>query len=195
MLAHLSSPLWGVKFSLEAYPRMPVAGWIMLGLGALLLLQTFLIRGMKFSGVFTSLALLAYWPTAYALHWYLFNYLGDPEAGRFPSPLEIHLKDRAADCDRVLLITYGVLAGLFFLCLLESVINYHRKPRDQRKERRGVVEDNPYAAIPAPAPVPAPAAPRPATPQLAAPPRKPGPKPSAKPSPRPQAEDNPFNFT
>jgi hypothetical protein len=185
VLANLSSPLWGVKFTLEAYPRMPVAGWIMLGLGALLLLQIFIIRGMKISGFFTSLALLAYWPAAYALHWYLFNYAGDTDAGRFPTPLEMAVKDNVADCDRVLLITCGVLAGLFFLCLLESVINYHRKPREQGKERREVVEDNPFVASPAPAV----AAPRPAVP------RKPGAKPAPRPAPRPPAEDNPFNFT
>jgi hypothetical protein len=210
MFAHPPSPLWGVKFALEAYPRMPVAGWIMLGLGALILLQTFLIRGMKFSGLFTSLALLAYWPAAYALHWYLFNYAYDPDAGRFPTPLEEALKERVADCDHALLGTCGVLAGLFFLCMLESVINYHRKPRDQRdqrQERRAVVEDNPFAAGPAPAPaaVPAPAVARPAGPAQTAPPRpvpapgaqprKPGAKPVPKPAPRPPAEDNPFNFS
>jgi hypothetical protein len=191
MLADLSSPLWGVKFTLEAYPRMPVAGWIMLGLGALLLLQIFIIRGMKISGFFTSLALLAYWPAAYALHWYLFNYANDSEAGRSYSPIEAVLvnKDTLADCDRILLVTCGVLAGLFFLCLLESVINYHRKPREQGKERREVVEDNPFVASPPPAPAAAPAAPRPAVP------RKPGTKPAARPAPRPSAEDNPFNFT
>ncbi len=210
MFAHPPSPLWGVKFTLESYPRMPLAGWIMLGLGALVLLQTFLIRGMKFSGLFTSLALLAYWPAAYALHWYQFNYVLD--ANRPLRPIEVFLLDGAnlADCDNVLVIACGVLAGLFFLCMLESVVNYHRKPRDQRgqrKERSAVVEDNPFAAGPAPAPVPvpAPAVARPAGPAPAAPPRpapapgavprKPGAKPAARPAPHPPAEDNPFNFT
>lgn len=199
MTLSLPAPLWGLKLALEEYPAMPVAGWGMLSVGGLLLLLVLFVRGTRFSGLLAALSLMLYWPALYVIHWYLFNYLGDPEEKRLPGPLEVSLgmtPGALAQLDYFLLYVFGTLGGLFFLCMLESLINYRRKPR--LEPRGSASEDNPFGAPPVaqPAPAPRPAAarpqaqPRPAAPS-AVPPAK---KPVKKPGSPPTKGGNPFEF-
>jgi hypothetical protein len=186
MLAQFAEPLWGVKFSLEQYPRMPVAGWVMLGLGLLVFVLTFAVRGMKFSGLLTALALLLYYPAVYALYVYVYNAF-DPESLKVPGPLLMALADQNTlyGVERGLLISLGVLAGLFFVCVLESAINYRRLPH---KDRPADEEDKPFVEVAAvPPPLPATARPAPA--------RRPVPQKAARPPAPPNTAKNPFDFS
>jgi hypothetical protein len=217
MIATVPAPLWAVKFQLEAYPKMPLAGWVYLGVGVLLLILTFAIRGMKLSGLLASLTFLLYYPASYALYWYSDNYvtgtaglpaLPDPtkfDPANLPSfdpgalkdvvdamlpgsgTLRKSLKDPATQ--KLLLITFGVLGGLFCLCMLESAINYRRDPQ-KRRDYEEYMEDNPFAPPPvAPPPLPGTRAPQPrpspGTQARRSAPKRPGP---------PQGGKNPFDF-
>jgi hypothetical protein len=187
----LPAPLFGVKFALEEYPKMPIVGWVYLGIGVVLLIVTLVVRGMKFSGLMASLAFLLYYPAAYAIYWYAANYLAD---GSMPSTLEMAMLDPMMP--KIIQITLGVLGGIFFLCMLEAGINYRHNPEEGRKRRYSDYADAEAAAVPPPVvppPLPGtrPPAPRPAP--GTTPPRmgKPAPK---RPGP-PRGNKNPFDFT
>jgi hypothetical protein len=193
----VQAPVLAVKFQLEAYPKMPVAGWVYLGLGLLLLILTFAVRGMKFSGLMASLAFLLYYPAAYMVYWYVANYVADAGTTSMPGPLDMALMDPAIL--KILLITLGVLGGLFTVCMLESTINYRRDPKKGRDRWAYDGDDNPFApaaALPPPLPGTRPPQQRPPQ-QRPAPgtvpptarrqaPKRPGP---------PRGSQNPFDFT
>jgi hypothetical protein len=187
-----TAPLWSVTFKLSDYPPMPVAGWVMLGLGLVFFMLLFVLRGVKFSTLLTMLALLAYYPGLYGLYVYLHN-LGDTQPGKMTLVLLQVMgdPDTKQGLERNWLIACGILGGSFFVCMLESAINFRRKPQHRYDEDSPVVEVAPVAPPPLPRKAPPPprgmSRPAAAVPPV---PRKP-PRPPAPPSPH----KNPFDFT
>jgi predicted lysophospholipase L1 biosynthesis ABC-type transport system permease subunit len=189
--APVTLPSWVERVALPHYPAMPLAGYVMLGLGALVLLIGYFAPIKKFPALLTGMALLAYYPLAYLFFWLLLRFNQEIQPAREPSKFEVFLRERLHTFSWVILGLCIVLSLLFFVWTVMGTI---RKGRRSRKRETAKV-DNPFgpqpAAVPQPSPagpaVPRPAAPRPAPPVPQA--RHAPKKPSA-----PPAGDNPFNF-
>jgi hypothetical protein len=193
----ITVPSWVGKLALPDYPSMPEAGYLMLGLGALVLLIGFFAPVRKFPALLTGLALLAYYPLAYLFFWFLlrFNQVVQPE--RESSKFEDYLRERLHTFSGVILWVCMAISVLFFLWTVWATIRKGRRPRT----RETASADNPFTPQPAPqaaaAPQPAPAVP--AAPRPAAVPRPTAPQAQAQARkvprnpPSPQS-DNPFNF-
>jgi hypothetical protein len=160
-----------IKLDLPIDPPMEAFGYIALGIGVFFLLLALILAGKHRPLFLAAFSLLSYYPLAYALHWYLFNYEG--RQAREPNRVERFLDEHLEGTDLGLLITCCVLAFLF---LIRWVYRLTRRPESWRRE----VEDEHYEVAPRPRAVPPPVPPQP---------RTPGKKP-----PPPPASDNPFQF-
>lgn len=192
----ITVPSWLGPIALPQYPDMPLAGHVMLGLGAVVLLIGYFAPIKKFPSLLTGMALLAYYPLAYLFYWFLlrFNQEGHPD--RQPTKFETYLLERLHTFEWGILGLCIVFSLLFFVWTVMATIRKGRRTRT----RETASVDNPFAPLPAmpaaavPQPVPAgPTVPRPAAPRPAAAP----PVPQARKMPKKPASpggDNPFNF-
>ena len=189
-IAPITYPPWVERIALPEYPAMPIAGYILLGLGLLLLLIGYFTRIAKVSSLLAALSLLAYYPLAYVFYWFLFRFNESARALRQPTKFEEFLLGHTHTFEWVILGVCTFFGFLFFVLTVWLTLRKHRRTRLPETTSA----DNPFAARPAPArpqTVPArPAAPRPARTSPAPQMRKVVKKP-----PPPPPSDNPFKFT
>jgi hypothetical protein len=186
----ITLPRWVERIALPEYPAMPIPGYILLGLGLLLLLIGYFTRIAKISSLLTSLSLLAYYPLAYVFYWFLYRYDEPARALREPTKFEAFLLRYPHAIEWVILGVCAFLGLVFAGLTVWLTLRKHRRTR----VKETVSADNPFLEQPAvarPQTVPArPTAPRPAAPAPAPQARKVPKKP-----PAPPASDNPFKFT
>jgi hypothetical protein len=188
----ITVPSWIARIALPEYPAMPILGYLMLGMGALLLLIGYFAPIKKIPSLLTAMSLLAYYPLAFLLYWLLFRYDEQNRALRERTKFELFLFEHTHAFEWVIL---GVCAFFGFLFFVWTVWTTVRKWRRTRL-RETADEDKPVAQRP-PAPRPAtpvPPAPRPATPRSTSSPQVPQARKVPKKPPTSPSE-NPFDFT
>jgi hypothetical protein len=189
----ITVPSWVGRVALPHYPTMPIAAYVMLGLGLLLLLIGYFSPIKKIPSLLAATALVAYYPLACLLYWFLFRYDEEARALREPTKLESYLHHYAHILEWVIL---GVCAFFSLLFLVWTVVATLRKGRKRRLSAK-TSEDNPFVPQPPPASAarPQPAAARPAAPRPGAAPQPPQARKVVRKPPTPPASDNPFKFT
>ncbi|HTU21859.1 MAG TPA: hypothetical protein VMG10_27725 [Gemmataceae bacterium] len=185
-------PSWVERVALPKYPIMPLAGYVLLGLGALLLLIGYFAPIKKLPALTASLALMAYYPLSYLALWFLFRFDEKTRADREPNKFEEFLFDHTHVLDWSILGACAFFGFVFFVLTVWLTVRKHRRVR----VKEAATTDNSFAAQPAARPVspPQPAAARPTAPRPAAPPQVPQVKKVSKKPPAPPPSDNPFNF-
>jgi hypothetical protein len=163
-------PDWVNRVALPKYPTMPLAGYVLLGLGGFVLLIGYFIPIEKIRSLLAGLTLTAYYPLAYLTHWLLFRYDEKERAVREANKFEDFLFHHTYVLDWSVLGTCASI-GLFLLSWMSWAT---------LRKRKRTSTDNP-------APVEPPIRPRAAAAPPA--PRKVAKKPSA-----PPPSDNPFKF-
>jgi hypothetical protein len=190
IIAPITYPPWVERIALPEYPAMPLPGYILLGLGLLMLLIGYFTRIAKVSSLLAALSLLAYYPLAYVFYWFLFRFNESARALRPPTKFEEFLLSHTHALEWVILGACAFFGFVYFVLMILLTL---------RKRRRTCVPettsaDNPFAAPPAPArPRPVPA--RPAAPRPAGTPAAPQVRKVVKKPPPPPPSDNPFKFT
>jgi len=189
-IAPITYPPWVERIALPEYPAMPIPGYILLGLGLLLLLIGYFTRIAKISSLLAALSLLAYYPLAYVFYWFLFRYNESARALRQPTKFEEFLQSHTHAFEWVILGACAFFGFVFFVLMIWLTLRKHRRTRVPETTS----PDKPVAAPPVsarPQPVPA----RPAAPQPAAPPPARQVRKVVKKPPPPPPPDNPFKFT
>jgi hypothetical protein len=184
----ITVPSWIGRIALPQYPAMPILGYVMFGMGALLLLIGYFAPIKKIPSLLTAVALLAYYPLAFLLYWFLFRYDEQSRALRAQTKFEMFLVEHTHAFDWVILGICAFFGFLFFVWTVWATVRKFRRT----PPREATSEDNrlpPQPPAPRPVARPQPAAPRPAAspqiPQARKVPKK----------PPPPSSDNPFNFT
>lgn len=172
-------PDWVNRVALPKYPFMPFAGYVLLGLGASLLLIGYFAPIKKLPSLLAGLVLLAYYPLAYLAHWFLFRFNESQRSLREPNKFEEFLFHHTLVLDWSLLGICAFFGLVFFIWTVWATI----RKRWGRRAREMAGPEIAVAAPPARRPQPATARPVP-------PPRAVPKKPSAPPS-----SDDPFHFT
>ncbi|MGH7173512.1 MAG: hypothetical protein ACRELG_24795 [Gemmataceae bacterium] len=185
-------PSWVERVALPKYPIMPIAGYVLLGLGALLLLIGYFAPIKKLLALLAALTLMAYYPLSYLALWFLFRFDAQQRALREPNKFENFLLSRTWVIDWVILGICAFFGFGFLVWTVWATVRKHRRPRP----KESASPDNPFAAQPAARPVsrPQPAAARPTAPRPPAPPQAPQARQVPKKPPAPPPADNPFNF-
>ena len=184
----ITVPSWIARIVLPEYPAMPILGYVMLGMGMLLLLIGYFAPISKFPSLLTAVALLAYYPLAFLLYWLLFRYDAQNRALREQTKFEVFLFEHRHAFEWVILGVCAFFGFLFFVWTVWATIRKWQRTRlrETANEDKPVTQRLPAArpvkAAPPPAPRPAAA---PQVPQARKVPRKPPTPPS----------DNPFDFT
>ena len=169
----ITVPSWLGRIALPEYPAMSLTGSIMLGLGALVLLIGYFAPIKKLPSLLTGIALLAYYPLAYLLFWFLLCFNRETHQDRQPSKFEVFLLEHIHAFEWVILGLCIFFSVLFFVWTVMATVRKGRRTRTRETAK----VDNPFApqppmqaaAVPQPAPA-GPTAPRPAAPRPAAPP-------------------------
>jgi hypothetical protein len=184
-------PSWVERVALPKYPIMPLSAYVLLGIGALLLLIGYFTPIKKLPALMTALSLMAYYPLAYLALWFLFRFQEQERTLREPNKVEEFLFRHTRVLDWSLLGLCGFFGFVFLVWTVWATIRKRR--RAPVKETSGA--DNPFGAQPAPQPVarPQPTA-RPAAPRPTASPPAPPPKKVPKKPASPPSSDNPFDF-
>jgi len=200
--APVTIPSWVERVALPKYPIMPFAGYILLGLGVLLLLIGYFAPIKKLPALLAAAALMAYYPLSYLARWFLFRFDAEARALREPNKFEEFLFSHTRILDWSILGICAFFGFVFLVWTMWATLRKWRRPH----VKETASTDKPFAPQPASRPLSPPQpAPRPVSPpQLAAarpaaPPRPPAPppmpqvkkvpkKPTAPPS------DNPFDF-
>lgn len=168
-------PPWVERIALPKYPSMPLAGYVLLGLGCLVLMLGYFTPMKKIRSLLTGLALLAYYPLSYLGRWLLFRYDEQERALRDANKFEDFLFHHTYVLDYSVLGACASFAAILVLWMLWAT---------WRGRRRARVQPTTEKAVPAAPPVPARAANAPPLPPRKAP-KKP---------PAPPSSDNPFQF-
>ncbi len=168
-------PPWVERVALPKYPTMPLAGYVLLGLGCLVLILGYFTPIKKLRSLLTSLALLAYYPLAYLGRWLLFRYDEQGRALRDANKFEDFLFHHTYVLDYSVMGACALFAAIVLLWMLWSTLRNRRRPLVQKTPEG----NGPVAAAP----------PRRAANEPPVPPRKVPKKPPAPPS-----SDNPFQF-
>jgi hypothetical protein len=184
----ITVPSWVGRIALPEYPAMPILGYIMLGMGALLLLIGYFAPIKKIPSLLTAVALLAYYPLACLLYWLLFRYDEQNRALRERTKFEVFLFEYTHAFEWVILGVCAFFGFLFFVWTVWATVRKWQRTRLHKTAD----EDKPIAQRP-PAPRPVAAAP-PAAPRPAASPQVPQARKAVKKPPLPPS-DNPFDFT
>jgi hypothetical protein len=189
--APITIPSWVERVALPKYPIMPIAAYVLLGLGALLLLIGYFAPIKKLPALLSALALLAYYPLAYLALWFLFRYDEHERALREPNKFEEFLYHHTRVMDWSILGVCGFFGFVLFVWTVWATLRKRRRLHEKEMSSA----DIPFAEQPVarpvarPRPTARPAAPRPAPAPPQAPQAKKMPK---KPSTPPS--DNPFDF-
>jgi predicted lysophospholipase L1 biosynthesis ABC-type transport system permease subunit len=170
--APVTLPDWIQRVALPKYPSMPIPAYVLLGLGVLVLLIGYFAPIKKLPSLLAGLTLLAYYPLAYAAHWFLFRYDRQERAQHEPSKFEDFLFHRTWVIDWSLLSSCALCGLLFLLWTVVATLRKRRRRRVSETARA----DNPFTSAPAVRPS-APAA-----------------RQVAKKSPPSPPSDNPFQF-
>lgn len=183
-------PSWVERVALPKYPIMPLTGYVLLGIGVLLLLIGYFTPIKKLPALMATLTLMAYYPLAYVALWFLFRFDENERALREPNKFEEFLFHHTRALDWSVLGLCAFFGFVFFVWTVWATLRKRRLSPVKEMIRT----DNPFAAQPVPQPVARPqptarpAASRPAS-SPPAPPVKNMPKrPAAPPS------DKPFDF-
>jgi hypothetical protein len=179
-------PSWVHEAALPKYPFVSISGYVLLGLGLLVLLIGYFTPIKKLPSLLAGLALLSYYPLAYAAHWFLFRFDEKERAAREPSKFEDFLFHHTRVLDWSILGLCAFFGLVFFVWTMWATVRKRRRLR--AKASPGA--DNAFVAPP-PRPQSATAKPavgRPAAPQL------PAARKVVKKPPAPPTSDNPFNF-
>ena len=183
-------PSWIERVALPEYPAMPALGYLMLGMGVLLLLIGYFAPIKKIPSSLAIVALVAYYPLAFLLYWFLFRYDERSRALRERTKFEEFLFEHTHAFDWVILSACAFFGLLFLAWTVWATV---RKRRPHLREATS--EDNPFAQQPPTArpATPAPPAARPIAPRPAAAPPVPQARKVVKKPPPPSG--NPFDFT
>lgn len=199
--APVTIPSWVERVALPKYPIVPLAGYILLGLGVLLLLIGYFAPIKKLPALLAAIALMAYYPLSYVALWFLFRFDAEARALREPNKIEEFLFSHTRILDWSILGGCAFFGFVFFVWMMWATLRKWRQPR----LKETAAADNPAAPQPASRPVsrpqpvsrpvspPQPAAARPPVPRPAAPPQAPQVKKVPKKPTAPPADD-PFNF-
>lgn len=187
----ITVPSWVERVALPEYPAMPALGYLMLGMGVLLLLIGYFAPIKKIPSLLAVVALVVYYPLAFLLYWFLFRYNERSRALREKTKFEEFLFEHTHAFDWVILSACALFGLLFLAWTVWATV---RKRRHHFRETTS--EDNPFAQqAPAPRPAaPAPPTARPIPPRPAASPQVPQARKVVK-KPPPPPSDNPFNFS
>jgi hypothetical protein len=171
---------------LPAYPAMSAPGYVVLALGVLLLLLAVILAGKHRFVLLAAFGLLAYYPLAYLLHWFLFNFDRPARVTRETPGWVAFLERHLTVFDGLLMAGCGLFAAL-------SLAVWALLLRKRKRRVRGEAA-TPFDELEAAVVVPGPAGRRRAAakevePEAPAPPAKPGAK---RPAPR---EKNPFDLS
>jgi hypothetical protein len=167
----ITIPSWVNRVALPKYPFMPFAGYILLGLGASILLIGYFTPIKKLLSLLAGLVLLAYYPLAYLAHWFLFRFDEAQRSLHEPSKFEEFLFHHTLVLDWSLLSVCAFLGLVFFVWTVWATI------RKRWGARETASPEMPVAVQPAKV--------RPAPPPRAVP-KKP---------PAPPSSGDPFHFT
>lgn len=167
-------PPWVERVALPKYPAMPLASYVLLGLGVFLLLIGYFTPIKKLRTLLAGLMLVSYYPLSYLGHWILFRYDEQERALREPNKFEHFLFHHTYVLDWSVLGVCAFFGLLFWLWAIWATLKKRRRLRLQ--EANGA-----ETALPA-----SPVRPRATT---APPTRK-----AAKKPPAPPPSENPFNF-
>jgi len=190
--APFTIPSWVERVALPKYPIMPLAGYVLLGFGGLLLLIGYFAPIKKLPALLASLALMAYYPLSYLALWFLFRFDEQARAPREPNKFEEFAFKHTHVMDWSILGVCAFFGFVFFVWTVWATVRKRRRSR----VKETTSADNPFAAQPVSRPVsrPQPAAARPTAPRPTAPPQVPQARKVPKKPPEPPTSDNPFNF-
>src|SRR5215469_3980097 len=140
----ITVPSWIGRIALPEYPAMPILGYVMLGMGALLLLIGYFAPIKKIPSLLTAVALLAYYPLAFLLYWFLFRYDEQNRALREKTKFEVFLFEHTHAFEWVILGACAFFGFLFFVWTVWATVRKWR--RTHLRETAG--EDKPVAQRP-----------------------------------------------
>ncbi|HWG45299.1 MAG TPA: hypothetical protein VN688_21225 [Gemmataceae bacterium] len=191
--ATITIPSWVERIALPEYPAMPIAGYVLLALGALLLMIGYFAPIKKLPALLTALVLLAYYPLVYLLSWYLFRYDEQGRLSREPTKFEVFLLEHKTAFEWSILGICAFFGLLFFIGTVWATVRKRRRNRVRETASENYPFTEQPVARPQPAFQPQPANPRPTAPRPSAPPQVPQARKISKKPPSPPS-DNPFNF-
>jgi hypothetical protein len=171
-------PDWIERIALPKYPIVPFAAYVLLGIGALLLLIGYFAPIKKIPALLAALAFMAYYPLSYLALWFLFRFDEAERAAREPSKFEDFLFHHTHALAWSILGVCAFFGVVFLLWTVGATVRKHRRLR----QKQMATQEKPIAVQPI-------ARPQTASLPAAAPPHK-----AAKRPPAPPASDNPFNL-
>lgn len=177
-------PDWVNRIALPKYPSMPLAGYVLLTIGVLVLLIGYFTPIKKLPSLLAGGTLLAYYPLSYIAHWLLFRFDERERALREPNKFEDFFFHRTWVLDWSILGVCAFFGLVFLVWTIWATLRKRRRlsPKESVRVDKTVSPSPPVqprvATTPATAPRPPAAAPRKV-------PKRP---------PAPPSSDNPFNF-
>lgn len=143
-IAPVTIPSWVERVALPKYPIMPIAGYVLLGIGALLLLIGYFAPIKKVPALLAALAFMAYYPLSYLALWFLFRFNEEERAAREPSKLEDFLFHHTHALGWCILGVCALFGLAFLAWTVGATLRKHRRLR----QKKIVVEDKPIAVQP-----------------------------------------------
>ena len=133
--APITIPAWVERVALPKYPIMPLAGYVLLGLGALLLLMGYFAPLKKLPALLTALALMAYYPLSYLALWFLFRFDEQNRALREPNKFEAFLFSHTVVLDWCILGVCAFFGFVFFVLTVWLTVRKHRRACERNGQR------------------------------------------------------------